>query len=195
MILFIDTETTGFVRRDLPREDASQPRVVQFAALVCDESGDLVAQHVSLVRLPDKFEIPENVSAIHGITTEQANTYGISEGMALSLLDELVTSADLVVAHNIDFDCDVIGCMYARAGRKENAYGVAPRFCTMKATIPICKLPGRYGGDYKWPKLAEAHQHLFGYGFGDAHDALADVLACKRIYFELKSRNLLTPAV
>ena len=59
-------------------------------------------------------------------------------------------------------------------------------------TTPICKMPPTpkmlaAGFDkFKMPKLIEAHQHLFGEGFDKAHDAMADVMACKRIYFECK---------
>jgi len=55
----------------------------------------------------------------------------------------------------------------------------------MAVTTPICKIPGKYN-DYKWPKLAEAYRHLFNEEIKDAHDALADVRACARIYFELR---------
>jgi DNA polymerase III epsilon subunit-like protein len=46
------------------------------------------------------------------------------------------------------------------------------------------KLPGKYGR-YKWPKLAELHQVLFGEPFAGAHGALADARACMRCYFRL----------
>jgi DNA polymerase III epsilon subunit-like protein len=46
------------------------------------------------------------------------------------------------------------------------------------------KLPGKYGR-YKWPKLAELHQVLFGEPFEGAHGALADARACMRCYFRL----------
>lgn len=55
------------------------------------------------------------------------------------------------------------------------------KFCTMKAMTPVCKLHGNYG-DFKWPKLQEAHKHAFGVEFDGAHDALADVRACARVY-------------
>lgn len=42
--------------------------------------------------------------------------------------------------------------------------------------------------EYKWPSLQELHCALFGANFEDAHDALADVLACRKCYYELQSR-------
>jgi hypothetical protein len=64
--------------------------------------------------------------------------------------------------------------------------GALPTFCTMLSSVEVCRLPGRYG-DYKWPRLAELHQHLFGADFAGAHDAAADVMACLRCYFALRA--------
>jgi len=66
-------------------------------------------------------------------------------------------------------------------------------FCTMKEMTPICKIPGRYD-EFKWPRLTEAYRHAFGGEFGNAHDALADVRACKEIYFWLADRVAPIPA-
>ncbi|MGB5134457.1 MAG: hypothetical protein WBN89_04710 [Prochlorococcaceae cyanobacterium] len=53
----------------------------------------------------------------------------------------------------------------------------------------LCQLPGRYG--YKWPRLNELHRHLFGRGMGAAHNALVDVQACARCFFELQRRGVI----
>ena len=60
-----------------------------------------------------------------------------------------------------------------------------PEYCTMKQTTNLCKLPGRYPGSYKWPKLAEAYSHIFNEDLQDAHTADADAKACARIFFHL----------
>jgi DNA polymerase III epsilon subunit-like protein len=41
---------------------------------------------------------------------------------------------------------------------------------------------------YKWPKLSELHQHLFGYIPENLHDANVDVEACLKCYLELLNR-------
>lgn len=58
-----------------------------------------------------------------------------------------------------------------------------------KSVVNYCALPGSQG--YKWPKLIELHEKLFGETFVDAHDARVDVKACARCFFELKKRNVL----
>ncbi len=49
----------------------------------------------------------------------------------------------------------------------------------------ILKIPSRKGSGYKWPKLEELHNFLFKEGFDGAHDALNDVMATSKCYFEM----------
>jgi DNA polymerase III subunit epsilon len=58
----------------------------------------------------------------------------------------------------------------------------------MQLATNFCRLPGPYG--YKWPSLQELHLKLFNEQFKGAHQALADVRACARCYFELKRLNV-----
>lgn len=39
---------------------------------------------------------------------------------------------------------------------------------------------------FKSPNLQEAYKHFFGVEFEGAHDAMADVRACKDVFFKLK---------
>lgn len=56
----------------------------------------------------------------------------------------------------------------------------------MTSSTNLCKLPSPYGNGYKWPQLPELHNHLFNCSFGNAHNALYDVKACAKCFFELK---------
>ena len=103
---------------------------------------------------------------------------------ALASLVYLATKCKTVVAHNLDFDAMMIASECHRLGQSSLINHVQHE-CTMKIATPFCKLPGRYG-DYKWPSLAETHRHFFGTEVQGAHDAMADVLACARCYFEIK---------
>ena len=58
----------------------------------------------------------------------------------------------------------------------------------MLSATDYCQLPGRYG--FKWPTLQELHSTLFNESFDGAHDALSDVRACARCFFELKFRKI-----
>lgn len=185
MKLFFDTETTGKALMRAPLDHPAQPHIVQLAALLCDEDGREAAC-VNLIVRPNRWSIPTEASDIHGITTEFAEKAGTPIGYVLDIFGGICQSANEVIAHNLDFD----RFMHSLETTRHECTDFLPTkwFCTMKATTPICKLPGQYG-DYKWPKLSEAYRHLFNEELVGAHDALADVRACARIYFELIKRE------
>jgi hypothetical protein len=62
-------------------------------------------------------------------------------------------------------------------------------FCTMEKSTNLVKLPGKYG-KYKWPKLVELYKFLFNEELTGAHDALVDILATRRCYYELLKRGI-----
>jgi len=59
----------------------------------------------------------------------------------------------------------------------------------MQAATNFCEIPGRYG--FKWPSLQELYGKLFDESFDGAHQALVDVRACARCFFELKRIGVL----
>lgn len=190
MILFFDTETTGKADFRAEPNAPHQPRLVQFAALLCEDGGEEVSS-ASLVIKPDGFKIPAEAAGVHGITTERALATGVDCSVARHIYRRWWAYSKLVVAHNIDFDLLIMDGELYRAAGGVNAWG-DPRemFCTMNAMTPICKLPSVNGySDYKWPKLQEAYKHAFGKEFEGAHDALADVRACASIYFWLQKQR------
>jgi len=63
------------------------------------------------------------------------------------------------------------------------------KICTMQSTTDYVAIPGNYG--YKWPKLGELHQKLFGFGFEEAHNAAADINATAKCFWEAKRLGIL----
>lgn len=191
MILYFDTETTG--KADLrARLDAPhQPHIVQLAALLCDVHGNEV-QSVNLIIRPDKWTIPEESTAIHGISHDFAMQVGVSAKSAMSVFQWFCKAANLFVAHNIDFDNFVCASEFLRCFNDDLPLPNDSTYCTMRAMTDICNIPGPYGP--KWPKLIEAYRHCFEKDFDGAHDALADVRACKAIHEWLLKRAEPQPA-
>jgi DNA polymerase III epsilon subunit-like protein len=138
---------------------------------------------------PDGFRIPPDAARIHGITQEHATKEGFPVRDILYELGQAAATAGFVIAHNADFDGSVLAAEYLRQGWSP-PFAPDSMVCTMKAGIDCCRLPGPRG--YKWPKLEELHQHLFGTSFEGAHDASADVAACACCFFEMKNRGLIT---
>jgi DNA polymerase III epsilon subunit-like protein len=178
MKLFFDTETTGLPIWGLSESDSRQPRMVQLGMLVTDNDGAPLFSFGGIVR-PEGYTIPAEVSEIHGITQDLASDYGSPVKLLLHFFSFYADKCDEIIAHNIKFDRLVMSAELARDGK---VFPVKSQFCTMLASTGICKIKKANG--YKWPKLSEAYQFFFGEELKDAHDALVDVNACKRIYFE-----------
>lgn len=188
MILFFDTETTGKADFNALPSAPHQPRLVQFGALLTDDSGKELAS-VNLIIRPDGFEIPKQASDVHGITTETALGLGVDCSVARHVFRRFWNACEMIVAHNTQFDLLIMDGELFRTAGCAKPWGEPRRtFGTMKAMTPVCKLPGNYG-DYKWPRLQEAHKHAFGTEFDGAHDAMADVRACARVYFWLMAQK------
>lgn len=184
MHLFFDTETTGIPKnyRAPVTELKNWPRLVQLAWLLTDNNGNEVKSTEYIIR-PDGFSIPGEASRIHGITDEIANMSGVDLKPVLEEITSDISTARVLIAHNMQFDEKILGAEFLRMGYVNYIDG-KQRECTMLSSTNFCEIPGPYGN--KWPKLQELHSKLFQEGFDDAHNALADVRACSKCYFELR---------
>ncbi|MBR3480843.1 MAG: hypothetical protein IKH32_09190 [Prevotella sp.] len=61
--------------------------------------------------------------------------------------------------------------------------------CTMQSSTDFCRIRGYYG--YKFPKLQELYWKLFGEDFDDAHNAMSDIEATERCFWELKKSGII----
>ena len=189
MYLFFDTETTGLPRNwQAPLEDLDNwPRLVQLAWLMVDEKGKEI-KGVNKIIKPEGFIIPEEAASVHGISTERALKEGVLLNPVLKEFKKGVDEAKIIVAHNISFDEMIMGAELLRKKHEHKLFD-RPKICTMQSSTDYCKIENEFG--YKWPKLIELHHKLFDEGFDGAHDALADVKACARCFFELKKRGVI----
>lgn len=188
--LVFDTETTGLLAGSDPNHP-DQPRLVQFAALLLDESLRQVSS-VSLVVQPD-IKIPAGATAIHGIGDWFAREHGVPEKAAVGIFLRLCSVATVLVAHNADFDLQVMRSACLRAGAP---WRVPPARCTMAASTDIAQCPptqrmldaGRSG--FKPPNLAQSLKALTGREIQGAHNAMVDAMACADIYRALVERGV-----
>lgn len=189
MFLFFDTETTGLPRNwRAPLTDLDNwPRLVQLAWLMYDQEGNKTDGNNLIVK-PEGFVIPEEASRVHGISTELAMEKGLDLSEALKKFASDVARAKIIVAHNISFDEKIMGAEFLRKNINHGLFDTV-RICTKEESTNFCRIPGAYG--YKWPTLAELHIKLFDSNFEGAHDALADVEACARCFFELVKRGVI----
>ena len=187
-ILYFDTETTGFVRSELPLED--QPYIIQIGS-IC-EGGEGTGGILDALFSPDGH-IPDTTTRIHGITNAMVqNRPKFYESREFGQLLRLMEWADVIVGHNVKFDIDMMEVELQRMTEylfPEKRAWVVPfiekirkkSFCTMKGSIDFVQKPGKFGS-YGWPKLDELHFKCFGCYFDNAHNALADIQATKKCF-------------
>lgn len=191
--LFFDTETTGIKTRDNPN---FKPALVQLGCILQDMETGRVLAELNLIanQYPDAPPIPQGAINVHGITNEMAKEYGIDPKLIDLTFSELLEKCDVLVAHNIDYDLDV---MKDNMPISWSARPLGPdrNFDTMKSNLYIVKAPlsdkqrayfGMKGippdAPYKVPNLTETHMFYFGESFFGAHDAMADIRACRDIF-------------
>lgn len=192
MILVFDTKTTGKADFRASFTAEHQPHLVQLGAQLLDNDYK-VRGELNLLIKPAGWQISPEASAVHGITDEIANNYGVDLSDALQAFALFAIRSKVLVAHNFDFDSLILSAEWFRQNGDGDQWldGDQVRFCTMQRMTPICNLPGPYGP--KWPKLQEAYQYCFKEELQGAHDAMADVRACARLYQWLMAQQKPAP--
>ena len=196
-VLFFDTETDGLPVNDAisaKMDPQNWPHIVQLAWLETDDEGNILSSGSKIVR-PEGFVIPEEATAIHGITQEYALREGEPLKKVMRKFKQLLGRTYMNVAHNLWFDANVLAAEFKRCHVDDDNFLYSAGYCTMQGTTDLCKLPFESDNHpdcmYKWPKLTELHEFLFGHSFDGAHDALNDVKATARCFWELVKRGLI----
>jgi len=159
-LLIFDTETTGLPKS---REQAIKgpnnwPHLVSIAWVVIntDDNYSTISSESHIVK--PEWEIPLDSTAIHGISQARALTEGIPLSTIINKF--LAVEHDIMVAHNIDFDYNVL----VNAIMWDLKLGTIPdfkrRFCTMKPMQDVMKIPYANGRGFKPPKLSELYEYV-----------------------------------
>ena len=193
MILAFDTETTGFPITDRNIHISNQPYITQLCFILYDAETKVIERIFNkYIKIPQHVIIPEKVIDITGITKVLCNTLGINIVDALGEFIKACSQANILIAHNMQFDKKMIEIELIR----NNLFGVdEPKYfkiikkeCTMAIGKPICNItiPSKYGKLFlKNPKLKELHEKLFGSIPENLHDAEVDTIACLRCYIQM----------
>ena len=191
MYIFFDTETNGLpLNYDASVTDVNNwPRLMQIGWQIYDENYNLVREYCSLIK-PDGWLVPEESEfhKEHGYTNARCNAEGVPVVEALQKFANEIDGCKYMIAHNMKFDKNVVGAEMIRANIRANSK--PEKICTMLETVDFCKIKKSWGG-YKWPQLMELYVKLFDEEFIGAHDALDDVKACAKSFFELKKRGII----
>lgn len=200
LALVYDSETTGIPLFSEPSESPAQPHIVQLAACLVDMDARRTIASMDVIVRPDGWTIPDEVAAIHGITTEHAMDVGIPEAQAVDTFLELWRGR-LRIAHNESFDARILRIALKRyVDPRDTSLAIPPSDewkasaseCTQRLATPILKLPPtakmRAAGrnHFKSANLSEAYKHFTGHELENAHSAMADVQGCMEVYFAIK---------
>ena len=217
--LIFDVETNGLIPKPNPA-NASPPRleecphILQLSFVVYQFSTNrLVESYDAYISVSDDVPISERVTEINGITREIVNEKGVSIVGALRAFYDAYLKCDIAIAHNLEFDSNMIAIELARnaaalslAGHpvqdmwpmftpEFNAKYEVDLYCTMKATTDICSIMTEYPSNTgagkprmykKFPKLSELHNMLFGSIPENLHNSLIDVLVCLRCFLKIR---------
>lgn len=187
MYLVFDTETSGF-----PAAGPPAAHIMQLGAvLLRDEPGLPVEATLStLVKLPTGAFVHPKAAAVTGLTAELCNANGREPLHVWDEFAAMATRAGAVVGHNIDFDLRM-AAEFCRIHGTSNPVATMTSFCTMKLMTPLCRIPGKWRGSFKWPSCTEAYRYVTdGATFDGAHDAMADVNATAEILRWLVERRM-----
>ena len=197
--LFFDTETTGIKTWKDPE---FKPALVQLGAILQHvESGRVLAEVNLIANQYQGKKIPAEAAAVHGITDDLAENYGVDPKLIDIIFAALLKKTDILVAHNMDYDLDIMHDNLPISWNHKPV-GEDKYFCTMDRNVMNVKAPHsdkakRYFSSkgekpkapYKVPSLMETYQFYFGTGFEGAHDAMADIRACRDIFFKMVGQH------
>jgi len=165
-VLCFDTETTGLMPRHKPGtpfpEDAAYPHITQFSWIVYNVATGEVEEVVDqYIRIPDHIEISPESTKVSGITREITVEKGVELAPLLVQFYSAYMRCDTIVAHNMNFDKDVVrqemrrnkDAIYAIVkdrSRVNTMLGIGTKrfnqvyeielFCTMANTIELCNI-------------------------------------------------------
>jgi DNA polymerase-3 subunit epsilon len=195
IVLVFDVETSGLLPKHLTPENT--PYVLQLGFVLYDTQKQSVIQtYNEYIRPPENVVISDKITEITGITRSMVDEKGIDIETALRAFYVAFLVADVVVAHNIEFDWAMLILessihlpVLARVMQASLPQGAKTVYCTMKEGMNLCQIQrmNSRGVYFKYPTLAELYKRLFGDVPADIrfHDAEADVLCCLKCFLEM----------
>jgi DNA polymerase III alpha subunit (gram-positive type) len=176
--IIMDTETTGLIA-NTGRSLVRQPRVIELCAHVFNDKGKSIAKFDELFSLPPGEKLSAKITEITHLTDEDlAGKPQFFERVEAVRDFFIKAKANVVVAHNLSFDMEMIDNEFKRSDT------VMPwpkrKICTVEQTRHL------KGFNLSLDNLYLA---LFETGRETAHRAEVDVMDLAKCYFELRKRK------
>ena len=198
-VLVFDTETTGLPDGyNVPyQQSAKWPYIVQFSFILYDlETNKVINESDFVIDIPDDIIISEESIKIHGITNKISKTKGFKIKDILEIFQVCINAADYVVAHNINFDRNMIlaECYRNKLHDMEKMFSSDKNyFCTMIRSKNWCNISAinkRTGLEFiRYPILIELHEKLFNCKPKNLHNSFIDVIVCLRCFYHMTHKK------
>lgn len=187
--LFFDTETTGLVVEGKDPTHPAQPMPVQLG-MKLDASNRKEMGALNFLIRTEGWEINPRATEVTGIDNAMADAWGVDLIAGMEMFFDSIANVDVAVAHNARFDVTVMRratAVYCEKTGHElfDPFEDTQVVCTMLASMNIVKAKPKRNGQWKWPRLEECIKHFFGEKLEGAHDALTDVRATARVFYQL----------
>jgi DNA polymerase-3 subunit epsilon len=172
----LDTETSGKWHKNLDFDHPDQPRIMSMGACLFDDDFREIGSAYAIVKPEWPRELLQaEALEKHGITYEQAMDEGVPWDDAWSQMEGLLVQADQVIIYNEVFDRNLLNIeTLLRFGQQSYLNTRRNQIvCLMKLATRIMQMPGQYG-DYKWPKLEEFYEWLYGEPLVGNHNSETD---------------------
>jgi len=168
-----DTETSNLIKKD----NHNECYMLQFSYIIYDVETRDIEENDFILKCPVNI----TNSNIHGITNEISEKGYEFKDIADIVIDD-VKSCDLLIAHNITYDLNVLENELNRLGRYNDVDIIYNKryIDTMFLGKMLLRLR-------KFPKLIELYKHYNdGKEFEGQHDAIEDVKATLNCYLKMK---------
>lgn len=198
-IIVFDTETSGLPKSKIisPNTIHLWPFIVQFSYIIFDtDTNTILKSYDAIVKVKPYNVISEDSIKFHGITQEISESMGIGIDIILSTFISDMDNVDMMVAHNVEFDLNMIRVELLRLEqvaldlvlRKAIFEEQTNFYCTMRESVDLCKIEkeNSRGTYYKFPTLSELHKHLFAVEPKHLHNSFHDILCTLRCFIKMK---------
>ena len=184
-IVVFDTETSGL--------SAGTHVILSISWQVLDNKLRKVSEKTYYFDWPsDERRITDEAIYVNGLTKERLAELGTSDkAEALQEFADVITDADLLVAHNGGFDARFIKADAVEIGVRIS-FQNKELWDIMNRMTYYCKIPrGRY--EYKWPRLSELADKLrIRQDDIDYHQSAADVEVTARCFRAIVQRGIVS---
>jgi hypothetical protein len=192
LVLVFDTETSGLPVKGAALSPESWPYIVQFSFIFVNTDTGKHEPHDFIIKGP--FTIDEEAEKIHGISKRRSDVCGFDFKDVMDIFVLYLARAEFLVAHNIQFDLNMIKVECLRRGLPFDTSSLPVQYCTMKKNVDRCGLVTEKGYS-KFPKLAELYFHFFQTEPKCLHDSLVDTYVCLRCFYQCVLKTDAPPSI